>query len=301
MPTWVIVAALGAVAGGGVLALLRAVFPPTPSLDDDLRALAASNWSTQILTPNSPATGGEPLVGRFLVRVFDLRSPALATDLRVIDRSFERHVAERAKTAVALGVAPILFGVAIPVVAGGGALFGSGVITGASVVGAVVGWFWTDHQVRSMATKRRREFDAGLASYLGLVASLTAAGSGLEEAMWVGAQQGRGWAFQVLRRALTAARNRGSTPWEMMDTYGRDLELPALVELGATFQLSGTSGAQLRQTVMTKAASLREHQLAGIEAEANANTTAMAGPIGFMLAGFVVLLLYPAITTVLNL
>ena len=61
------------------------------------------------------------------------------------------------------------------------------------------------------------------------------------------------------------------------------------------------AGREFRHTVMTKATSLRSHQLAVIEAEANANTAAMAGPIGFMLAGFVILLLFPAITTVLSL
>ena len=114
--------------------------------------------------------------------------------------------------------------------------------------------------------------------------------------MWVSVEQGRGWPFQVVRRALSDARNRGSTPWESMNEHGRQLDLASLVELAATFQLSGTSGAHIRDTVMTKANSLRAHQLSVIEAEANAKTAAMTGPIGFMLAGFIILLLFPAVS-----
>ncbi len=291
--------ALGVFAGAGLFLVLRGLFPTKPSLDEELLALAEPNWPTGVYSGS--ANGTDSALGARLIGAFDIDLHKLDVDLRVINRTPERHVLERIKTAVALAVAPLLFGFAMPYALGGSPLLPPIVLFAAPFVLAVVGWFITDQQVRSKAAKRRREFDAGLATYLGLVATLTAAGSGLEEAMWVSVEQGRGWAFQVLRRSLSDARNRGSTPWELMDEYGRQLELPSLVELGATFQLSGTSGAHIRETVMTKANSLRTHQLAVIEAEANANTAAMAGPIGFMLAGFVILLLFPAVTTVLSL
>ncbi len=291
--------ALGALAGAGLFLVLRGLFPTRPSLQEELLALSEPNWSTGLYS--GTASGTDSMFGVRLIGAFDIDLDKLDVDLRVINRTHERHVLERMKTAVAMAVAPLLLGLAMPYALGGGPLLPPIVLAASPFVLGVVGWFITDQQVRSKAAKRRREFDAGLATYLGLVATLTAAGSGLEEAMWVSVEQGRGWAFQVLRRSLSDARNRGSTPWELMDEYGRQLELPSLVELGATFQLSGTSGAHIRETVMTKATSLRSHQLAVIEAEANANTAAMAGPIGFMLAGFVILLLFPAITTVLSL
>ena len=291
--------ALGVLAGTGLFLVLRGLFPSKPSLEEELFALSEPNWPTGMY--GGSASGTESMFGARVIEALDLDLHKLDVDLRVINRTPERHVVERIKTAVVLAVAPLLFGFAMPYAFGGGPLLPPIVLFGSPFVLAGVGWFITDQQVRSKAAIRRREFDAGLATYLGLVATLTAAGSGLEEAMWVSVEQGRGWAFQVLRRSLSDARNRGSTPWELMDEYGRELELPSLVELGATFQLSGTSGAHIRETVMTKAASLRNHQLAVIEAEANAKTAAMAGPIGFMLAGFVILLLFPAITTVLSL
>ncbi len=290
---------LGTLAGAGLFLVLRGLFPTKPTLEESLLALSEPNWSTGQY--GGSAGGTDSAFGSRVIAALDLNLQKLEVDLRVINRTQERHVLERIKTAVALAVAPLLFGFAMPYAFGGGPLLPPIVLFASPFALAVVGWFVTDHQVRSKAAKRRREFDAGLATYLGLVATLTAAGSGLEEAMWVSVEQGRGWAFQVLRRTLSDARNRGSTPWELMNEHGHQLELPSLIELGATFQLSGTSGAHIRDTVMTKANSLRNHQLAVIEAEANAKTAAMAGPIGFMLAGFVILLLFPAITTVLSL
>jgi Flp pilus assembly protein TadB len=288
---------LGAMAGGGLLMVIRGLFPPRSSLDEELLALAAPNWSD---TPGRTA-GSESEAGARAIRALNLDLRKLDVDLRVIGRSHERHVLERLKTATVMAAAPLVLGLLMPAALGGNPLLPPVPMAASPLVLAATGWLLTDHQVRARAAKRRREFDAGLATYLGLVASLTAAGSGLEEAMWVAVEQGRGWSFQVVRRALSDARNRGSTPWELMEEHGRRFDLPSLIELGATFQLSGTSGAHIRETVMTKAASLRNHQLTVIEAEANANTAAMAGPIGFMLAGFVILLLFPAVTTVLSL
>lgn len=290
---------LGAAAGGGLLLIVRGLFPRRPSLDEELRSLAAPNWPSGDY--GGSAQGTDSVLGSRLAHILDVDLRKLDVDLRVINRSQDRHVLERVKTAVVLASTPLIFGMAMPYVLGGGILLPRLVLFTAPLVLAVFGWFFTDQQVRSRAAARRREFDSGLATYLGLVATLTAAGSGLEEAMWVSVEQGRGWTFQILRRCLSDARNRGSTPWEVIDEYGRDLDLRALVELGSTFKLSGTSGAHIRETVMTKAASLRDHQLAVIEAEANAKTAGMVGSIGLMLAGFVLFLLFPAINTVLNL
>lgn len=285
---------LGVVAGSGLFLVLRGLFPTKPTLEESLFALSEPNWATG---SGGAAGGAESALGGRVISALDLRVPnKLAVDLRVIDRSWERHVVERVKTAAALAVAPLLLGFVLPYAVGGGPLLHPLVLLVSPFVLGVVGWFVTDQQVRSKAAKRRREFDAGLATYLGLVATLTAAGSGLEEAMWVSVEQGRGWPFQVVRRALSDARNRGSTPWESMNDHGQQLDLVSLVELAATFQLSGTSGAHIRDTVMTKANSLRAHQLSVIEAEANAKTAAMTGPIGFMLAGFIILLLFPAVS-----
>ena len=285
---------LGVVAGSGLFLVVRGLFPTKPTLEESLFALSEPNWATG---SGGAAGGVESAVGGRVISAFDLRLPTkLAVDLRVIDRSWERHVVERVKTAAALAVAPVLLGFLLPYAVGGGPLLPPLVLLVSPFALGVVGWFVTDQQVRSKAARRRREFDAGLATYLGLVATLTAAGSGLEEAMWVSVEQGRGWPFQVVRRALSDARNRGSTPWESMNDHGQQLDLVSLVELAATFQLSGTSGAHIRDTVMTKANTLRAHQLSVIEAEANAKTAAMTGPIGFMLAGFIILILFPAVS-----
>ena len=61
------------------------------------------------------------------------------------------------------------------------------------------------------------------------------------------------------------------------------------------------SGAHVRDSLLTKARAIRNHQLADIEREAAGRTSAMVGPTGFMLAGFVILLIFPAFQAILNL
>ncbi len=290
---------LGGLAGAGVLLIVAAMFPTRPGLAAELNALDQPNWPT-------PGTGtdGRGAPGSFgatLNRVFGLELRSLEVDLRVTGRTAADHTMERVKTAGAFGSAPVIFGLFLPYVGGFGAILSPSLLILGSVLLAGFGWVLTDTQLRARATARRREFQSGLVTYLGLVSTLTAAGSGIDEALWLSVEQGRGWAFQVIRRALSDARNRGETPWAMMHEYALRLDLPALGEFAGTMQLSGTSGAQLRTTVMTKAKSLRMHQLSAIEREAMAKTSAMAGPTGLMMAGFVTLLLFPAVVAVLSL
>ena len=171
----------------------------------------------------------------------------------------------------------------------------------AAVALAVAGWFLTDAQVRAAAVKRRAEFDAALVTYVSLVSILLSGGAGIQEALHEAVDQGRGWSFLVLRRALTDSRVRGVSPWEALDEHGARLGLTGLVDLAATMELAGTSGAHVRDSLMTKANAIRAHEIAAIEREATGRTTAMVGPTGLMMTGFVVLVIYPAFQAVLNL
>lgn len=287
---------LGAVAGFGLLVAARGLFPPRAGLDDRLFALGQENWSSG---PGSEATSDSEF-GRKLLELFALDLGNLDEDLKLLERSREKHVLERVKTAALFAVAPPFIGLVLPLMVGTPSLFPAVVVWPSPIVGAIAGWLLTDSQVRSRARERRQEFDGALATYLGVVAALTAAGSGLQEAMVTAVDQGRGWAFQIIRRALADAATRGVSPWLVLDEVGRDLQLSTLVELASTFQLAGSAGARLQTTVMTKAEALRVRQLAAIEAEANAKTAVMNGPTGLMLAGFLMLLMFPALVTILT-
>jgi Flp pilus assembly protein TadB len=224
---------------------------------------------------------------------------SLSTDLAVLDRSEEVHLVQRMRTATFYGAFPLSVWAASTLA---GARLLPPALAGLASVGlAIGGWLLTDSQVRSGARRRRVELDSALVTYLQLVSILLAGGAGIQQALHEAVDHGNGWPFQVLRRALTDARVRGISPWQAFDEHGSQLGSTSLVELAATMELAGSSGAHIRDSLMVKARALRSHQVAAIEREATSRTTAMTGPTGLMMAGFVILVIYPAFQAVLDL
>ncbi|MEL7155002.1 MAG: type II secretion system F family protein [Actinomycetota bacterium] len=287
--------ALGALVGVGLWCILRAfVQPPMPlpvALDrlsrprEEPAAADLDSWAQRL--------------GAWVLHLTNSDLRTLATDLAVLDRSEEVHLVQRIRTAGFYALVPGLiwfvswsFSTSV---------FPPWLVVVAGLAGGVGGWFGTDLQVRARAAQRRREFDAALVTYLSLVSILLSGGAGVQEALHAAVDQGRGWPFVVLRRALTDARIRGRSPWQALDEHGDRLGLERLVDLAATMELAGTSGAHVRDSLITRAKAIRHHEAAEIEREATGRTTAMVGPTGLMMTGFVVLIIYPAFQAVLDL
>lgn len=291
----------GALVGLGLLAVARGVIARRRPLELALTALAEPPAAARTGVGASTAADSWAFrTGAWVMRLFGADMGGLRADLLVVDRTEEVHLMERIRTAVFLGLAPAV--IALVLALGGVDLIVTPTLVAVlCLVLGVFGWFLTDIQLRQRASRRRTEFDSSLVTYLGLVSIATAGGSGINEALWSAVDQGVGWPFQILRRTLADARNRGVSPWDSMEAHASRLELTSLAELAATMKLGGTSGAFVRDSIMTKARSLREHQLAEIEQEANSRTSAMAGPTGLMLAGFLIMLLYPAVVAILSL
>jgi tight adherence protein C len=62
--------------------------------------------------------------------------------------------------------------------------------------------------------------------------------------------------------------------------------------------MAGTEGAKVRSTLTARAASIRRHELAAAEAEANAVTDKLFIPGAFLLLGFLLLIGYPAFSRI---
>lgn len=291
--------ALSLLLGFSVWCIARALLPSPPQLDGALQALAEPRWPDSRRAAGG-VEGHAHQFGGWIMAVTGADMSDLKADLAVLDRSEEVHLIERLKTGVFWAGVPLVFSIFALIVTGDLVLSPT-LIAVVSAVLLVVGWFLTDGQVRSQAAERRREFESALTTYLGLVSILLAGGSGIEGALQDGVEQGEGWPFQVLRRSLTDARIRGISPWTAMEETGERLGLEAMTDLASTMELAGTSGAHIRESLMTKAKALRNHHITEIEREASGRTTAMAGPTGLMMTGFVILLIYPALTAVLSL
>ena len=281
--------ALGATLGLGLFMVVRALVGRGPALAQVLAGLER---------PPTQATSARSLderVGCRLVGLVDARRHG--PDLRVTGRSPERLAFEKLAASVAGALVPVLLaalvivnGVAVPV---------GGVVV-VALVAACGGFLLPDLLLRDAARHRRRAFSAALSSYLDLVNVVLAGGSGTETALEAAAEAGDGWAFVELRSALSRSRALRRSPWDCLADLGDELGIAELQELAASVRLAGQQGARVRASLAAKAASLRGHQLASIEAAAQSASERMALPTVLLFTGFLLFIGYPAVAEILG-
>jgi len=296
----IVVLLMGTVAGGGLWLMARGWWPSQPPLAATIETLgmtgravsgqeaeAGASWWHRIVHSAAVSLGGDRVA----------RRPSLAVDLALMERPPEAHAIDKLQTA--------LFGAALPVVlwliSSVGSALPAGLVGISSIVLGVGGWYLADRQVTAKATRRRQEFRLVLATYLRLVTVLLAGGSGTEEALQDAAGYGTGWGFSLLRRCVTDARLAGRSPWSVMQTVAERTALDDLAELAGAMALAGEAGAQVRRSLEASAAALTERELADVDARAASRTERMNAPIAMLVIGFVVLVIFPGVYSVVNL
>lgn len=165
-------------------------------------------------------------------------------------------------------------------------------------LGGFAGFVLPSAMLRSRARSRRRDFLHAFSAYLDLVNVLLAGGAGIETALVSAAEAGDGWAFKSIRGCLVRARLSRRSPWTELRLLGARWDLSEVVEVAGSMHLSGDHGARIRQSLGARADSLRARQLAQIEASAQSSTERMGVPMMLLFVGFMVLLGYPALQTV---
>ncbi len=218
-------------------------------------------------------------------------------DLTVMDRSVDRLVVEKLLTGLAMAGVAIALGVALQI---GGSPMPIGAMIAITFCSAAIGFVVPDLTLRSHAKSRRAGFRHALSSYLDLVNILLAGGAGIETSLEAAAQAGDGWAFVQIRNALLRSRTMRQSPWTCFTDLGESIDIQELAEIAASVRLAGEQGARIKLSLSAKAAALRAHQMARIEADAQAATERMGLPTVLMFVGFMVLLGYPAMQQIVN-
>jgi tight adherence protein C len=295
----------GAVFGLGLWCIVRGLFPPRPSLAATLAVLVGppSLEATSLTTP-APAVpegqwlsrAGRPLASQLARRGAPLLPTGVRHNLAVLERSPERHLAEKVGAALvgflllpAMTALCVMAGVDIPVA----------VPLGGAFLVAAGGFLLPDHAVHCEAAKRRCEFRQALSAFVDLAAIAVAGGSGVEGALVDAAGIRDGWAFARLRRALETARITRTAPWTALQQLGTELDIAELEELAASVSLAGTEGATVRRSLAARAATLRCHLLSGSEAAAQGATEAMSLPVVLLFFGFLLFIAFPALARVM--
>lgn len=148
--------------------------------------------------------------------------------------------------------------------------------------------------LRFDAKNSRRRDRRIFGSYLDLVVLCLAGGMGIESALLAATGISGSSLTRRLHTALLVARDTGEASWQALARIGDDLAIRELAEVSSALQLAGTEGTRVRATLAAKANSIRRHELADAEIEANMLTERLFIPGVFLLVGFLVFIGYPA-------
>lgn len=296
----------GALLGLGLFLLIRALVPTKP---DAVSAVARIDALRQRQTVVSSSTEQAPLRGLEKLK-YDLGAQlddfyrrqgwqirSLRADLAMLDRPIEDFLATKMLLA-ALGVVlgPFLFvvlwvvGVHLTVVLP---------VWLALLFGAIC-FMLPDLEVKGQAEVKRRDFRRVLGSYLDLVALNLTGGRGLPEALMTAAEVSDGWALRRIRNTLTDARVMGVSQWTALSRLGDELNVEELKDLGSALALVAEDGAKVRDSLAARAETMRHRELSEIEGQAGAKSQSMLVAQMLIAAGFMVFLMYPAVSRVMG-
>lgn len=292
---------IGAVLGLGVYALVRALMPSKRSAVaqvariDAMRARGAAYESAHRGQQDTGRFGGlRAQVGArvaefYLQQGWEQRS--LRADLAVLDRSWERFLATKVLLAAA-GVffGPFLFAVVWTLGVGRSPI----IPVWLALLFAIVFFFLPDVEVRRDAVDRRRDLRRVIGAYLDLVSMSLVSGRGLPEALMAAAEISDGWATQRIRNALNDARITGISQWQALGSLGEELGVEELKDLSASLALVADDGAKVRESLASRAETMRHRELSEIEGSAGEKSQSMLVAQLLLCAGFLVFLIFPA-------
>ncbi|MGW0910897.1 type II secretion system F family protein [Streptomyces sp. NPDC002784] len=291
---------VGAIFGLGVYTLVRALMPTKRSAVaqvariDAMRSRGAAYGSTRTTQDTGRFSSTRTEVGRrvaefYLQQGWEQRS--LRADLAVLERSWEKFLA----TKVLLGMAGLFFGPFLFAVVWTLGFGSSPVIpVWLALLFAVLFFFLPDVEVRRDAAEKRRDLRRVIGAYLDLVSMSLAGGRGLPEALMAAAEISDGWANQRIRNALADARITGTSQWQALGSLGEELGVEELKDLSASLALVADDGAKVRESLASRAETMRHRELAEIEGSAGEKSQSMLVAQLLLCAGFLVFLIYPA-------
>ena len=146
-------------------------------------------------------------------------------------------------------------------------------------------------------TRRRRHFCHSLSTYASLVSMAMAGAMGWSSALEVASSvSSTDWAMAEIAQSLLWAQAYRRQPWEGLDRLAVRFDVPDLTDLARSMAQAG-DGARIRDTLETKAHSLRLKETTALEDSAQAVTQKMLLPGVLLMAGYGVLIFYPALAS----
>lgn len=268
----------GAAVGLGLFLVVREALPAAPALGPALRRL------------HQPPGTGRATTGRRLDWIGGfarwLRPPH--RQLALLDRTPEQYALSLLLSALVglvtptfLGAVLFLGGVSVPLVV---PLLGS---LGMAFVAALI----AHRSVLTRADAARDEFRQAVCTYLDLVALQLSAAHGPVQALERAAAVCDGWVFDRIRESLRIAQMQMHSPWDELRELADRIGIPELGDVGAIMRSSGSEGAQVHDSLRSRADSLRDQIRTDNLARAEGVTSRLDIPgslLVFVLLGFAV-------------
>ncbi|MFI7433424.1 type II secretion system F family protein [Micromonospora haikouensis] len=268
----------GAAVGLGLFLVVREALPAAPALGPALRRL------------HQPPGTGRAATGRRLDWIGGfarwLRPPH--RQLALLDRTPEQYALSLLLSALVglvtptfLGAVLFLGGVSVPLAV---PLLGS---LGMAFVAALI----AHRSVLTRADAARDEFRQAVCTYLDLVALQLSAAHGPVQALERAAAVCDGWVFDRIRESLRIAQMQMHSPWDELRELADRIGIPELGDVGAIMRSSGSEGAQVHDTLRSRADSLRDQIRTDNLARAEGVTSRLDIPgslLVFVLLGFAV-------------
>jgi tight adherence protein C len=294
---------VGGIGGLGLFLLAFALIPRRVSLARQVAAFDAGRPATPRSAPR-PGQQGESQFSRWLGTAlarfcaeqgWEFRS--LRSNLALVDKSFENFLA----TKILLAILGLLFA---PILLLGLTFSGLHltfvVPVWAGLVLAGIFFLLPDLELRQKVEQRRRDFRHAIGAFLDLVAMNLSGGRGVPEALLAASEIGTGWAMWRIRDALVNARITGQTPWQALGVLGEEIRVDELRDLSAALSLVADDGAKVRESLSTRAASLRRRELADMQGEAGERSQSMLVAQMVLCGAFLIFLIYPAVRVMLG-
>lgn len=290
---------LGGLIGLALFLFCYAVFPPRRSAAGTVAQMDALRERGQAFgQPVRQPDQDEDFKVRLGARISDFyakqgwKQYSLRADLSILERPWEAFLATKVGLA-ALGFVgiPILFGVFYVA----GLRVNILIPVWVALIAAVGCFMLPDLEVHGQARERREDFRRVVGAYLDLVSMNLAGGRGLPEALMAAAELSDSAPIRRIRFALTDARLAGQSQWSALRALGEQIGIEELQDLGFSLALVADDGAKIRQSLTSRAETMRRRELAELESKAGAKSQSMLVAQMLLCLAFLVFLMYPAV------
>ncbi|MET8282646.1 type II secretion system F family protein [Micromonospora sp. NPDC005174] len=277
----------GAAIGLGLFLVIRELVPATPALGPALRRLHQPPGTGRVAAPASRRLDWLTGLSRWL------RPPH--RQLALIGQTSEQYALSVLLSALIGLAAPTLLVMALFVL-------GISLPLAVPVLGslglALIAGLLAHQSVLTKANAARDEFRQAVCTYLDLVALQLSAAHGPVQSLERAAAVCDGWVFDRLQESLRIAQMQMHAPWDELRDLADKIGIPELGDVGAIMRSSGSEGAQVHETLRSRADSLRDQIRTDGLARAEGVTSKLDIPgalLVFVLLGFVV---YPFVVRI---